>query len=800
MTALTFGLRISMTSDWHIGSGKGRHRSIDSLVDKDADGLPYVSASTIRGIWRDAAQLLASALDAGPPSSTAWSELADTLFGSEPTQQDLAGNAVSAAPSQSLMRLEDAGLSPGIRLHLTGGSAGRAALRDALTFIRPGIEIDPLSGRTKTDFLRFEQVSRRSLVFAAGGTVDLGNAQCSEIDQRVIAAFLVAAAALVERLGGKRRRGLGRCNWTMTFPSEDFLHDGAAAADILEEALQDGGVPRLLSLRKREPQTFAVDAGKTEWTIYRLAITTHAPVIVADEVQGNVITSQDSIPGTYLLGYVGQNLQGVVPEFWQHLAAGDVRVLPAYPDCNGERGLPLPLVWSLPKNKSDGIALQMIARGEDKLPYPMKPVRQGFVTGHDPMWWLPATKKSFKTHNTVLDETQRPDEEVGGVYTYEAIAASQVLHAEVRVRRSLAGHDRLATCLTDKTTLGRARHAGYGRVSIAASLYPTRDTPRTSEAGKLRLWLTSDAIVNAAAASGRDATRALQDAVADTLNMNVEDLFVTEDSPANWVNVRWRRVESWQTQWGLPRPTLMALQAGSVAELVLKPGVQVDIALLEREGIGARRGEGYGAVCVDHPLLSCAPSHKIAKSREPDESPPASLTPDDCKMLGQLHRRAWERWIVAAAETLMASQGNRTSVLGWMVAKTAKAVPPMSQIGGLRAAMGTLADQPELERVQAWATHLAAVPNRKNAWGDALGKLRALISAPGDVWTHFLPGDEAKLIERGLTPPPESWDGFNWRTDEELQRLAIYSLLAHAARFHKRALEAAELPLPETAQ
>ena len=65
MTALAFCLRISMTSDWQIGSGKGRHRSIDSLVDMDGDGLPYIAASTIRGMWRDAAQLLGSALDAG---------------------------------------------------------------------------------------------------------------------------------------------------------------------------------------------------------------------------------------------------------------------------------------------------------------------------------------------------------------------------------------------------------------------------------------------------------------------------------------------------------------------------------------------------------------------------------------------------------------------------------------------------------------------------------------------------------------------------------------------------------------
>ena len=124
----------------------------------------------------------------------------------------------------------------------------------------------------------------------------------------------------------------------------------------------------------------------------------------------------------------------------------------------------------------------------------------------------------------------------------------------------------------------------------------------------------------------------------------------------------------------------------------------------------------------------------------------------------------------------------------------------MSQIGGLRAAMGTLADQNELENARNWATHLAAVPNRKEAWGDALGKLRTLLGTPGDVWNHFAPDDEATISERGLQPPPEGWDGFDWRGDELLQRLAIYSLIVHSARFHKRAKEAAGSPQTEAAQ
>ena len=47
-----FTVRLIMESDWHVGSGTGRPGSIDRLIIRDADGLPFVPAKTLRGIWR----------------------------------------------------------------------------------------------------------------------------------------------------------------------------------------------------------------------------------------------------------------------------------------------------------------------------------------------------------------------------------------------------------------------------------------------------------------------------------------------------------------------------------------------------------------------------------------------------------------------------------------------------------------------------------------------------------------------------------------------------------------------------
>jgi len=60
-----FRLRLTMESDWHIGSGTGRPGNIDRLVVRDGDGLPFVPAKTLRGIWRDACERLVRGLDDG---------------------------------------------------------------------------------------------------------------------------------------------------------------------------------------------------------------------------------------------------------------------------------------------------------------------------------------------------------------------------------------------------------------------------------------------------------------------------------------------------------------------------------------------------------------------------------------------------------------------------------------------------------------------------------------------------------------------------------------------------------------
>ena len=49
---------IELFSYWHCGSGLSAGADVDSLVIKDAKGMPFVPGKTIKGLIREAAETL----------------------------------------------------------------------------------------------------------------------------------------------------------------------------------------------------------------------------------------------------------------------------------------------------------------------------------------------------------------------------------------------------------------------------------------------------------------------------------------------------------------------------------------------------------------------------------------------------------------------------------------------------------------------------------------------------------------------------------------------------------------------
>ncbi len=775
MTVTPYTLHIRMTSDWHIGTGTGRHAGIDRLVARDADQLPYIPASTVRNIWRDAAERLALGLDNGTPGG--WQDLVRQLFGSQPAGPD---KTDETEPVRSCVFVGDARLTDGI-----ASFAAHRDIRDALTFIKPGVGIDERTGTARDDFLRFEEIAMAGLTLSAPVTF---RKPAQDVD--AVKWFLVGAACLVERIGAKRRRGLGACEVRLldTGNNGDFTKLRQSAATKLREHTDNKKpAPIVVDRTLAEPMPKS-HSGPMTWQQVPIEIRHLSPLIIADEVQGNVITTLDHIPGGYLLPIVSNAARKAgIANVGERIAIGDLRVLPATIDVAGTRGLPIPQSWSALKDQDLEVPFTVhnVLLIDDPQSGPqLKAVRKGYVSakGGDAAW-QPSLKTSLRTHNVIEDEFQTPTEDVGGVFTYEAIEPGAVFRSVVQ----LLGNDAEVKALKEELGklsaihLGRAKQAGYGEARLELK-GPDRDVVCTPRRGELLVWLETDAVLPGDDLASVADLDSLAKAVAGVLDSTakMDAIFDLENSRAN---LRARRVQSWQAQWGLPRPSLTVLQAGSVARLKLRTD-QTPEALkhLATVGIGERRAEGFGAVRLNDPLVTGTPQVTKASPQERDaiRSHPSTDPMDNSKILALLSERAWKRRILARAEAVMSDPSERKTYLNF---DALGGTPRMSQLGALRALLTGLEPKASNSIVM-WI-------NRKMKWSGQgerpvpEGWLKQIdeIASPGEtVWTIL------GLVKNADTPPVEPGASPDVKRGK-LWSFAVANTLLIAMRHHKRASE-----------
>ena len=831
-TEIAFTLTITMRSDWHVGTGGGRHGAIDRLIERDVDDLPFIPASTVRGIWRDAAERLAYGLDGGTTGSTSgWAALVEALFGDQPVDRTVPDGGT---PKPGCLSIAAGRLPPDLRDALwqqaQGGDTdpGRRRLRQALTFVKPGVQIDPQSGRVTPKFLRFEEVARQGAVLTAQGRLLL-HGDPGDRWNRALAAVLVGSTGMVERLGGKRRRGAGRSTWSIAIddravPVRDL--DGAIAV-LKQEAPKapDGPAPT-------PAPAFGAATPADGWETVALDLDLVTPLVIAEAVLGNVVTSFDFIPGTYLLPYVAKRLETVArggPPVSAAITAGDIRVGHATPILGGERSLPIPLAWQREKDDTGGpdgkgkiynrLVECPLTEGQTrpmrsgyvrydaerpKLLTPegqTRPMRSGYVRfdpNHPTL--LTAVDTVVRTHNRIDDAVQRPTE--NGVYSYEAISPGRLRYrAMVRVRTDVARrlpNWQAAVAPTDpvELRLGRATKAGYGVVRLSAGpAVKAGNSGRQDQAANtpFTVWLTSDVLLRSPLLGTGSALGDWVTALGDALGVTVEAVEPTTPDQVTY-GLRLRRLESWVAAWQLPRPSLIALQAGSFVTVTATqtvPGPALEA--LERNGLGERRAEGFGEVWVDPPHLTeeasgwSDASRKDRPERRAEALPPplAGLPKDDPtrRFAKAVETAAWEAFVEEAAFTLANDDDWRKESLHW---DAAKGKPPMSQLGALRAAMGAYADAHDVASARQWFTQMTESPARADKWGQkARAALKTMLDPKG-------PDDAARIwawLEALGTPLPAPLVTDRDRLQERFRQAAVRDLLLAAMQAHKRSIE-----------
>ncbi len=309
---------------------------------------------------------------------------------------------------------------------------------------------------------------------------------------------------------------------------------------------------------------------------------------------------------------------------------GSVRYLNAYPlDRTGWRTLPTPLSWFYEKQSGlkpgvkihdfavaasqgllqpQNVGAQFWRRfadepGEEEDEGQQMPV---YVEFADPVW-------EINVHTLRDRRKGRATEDGGAVFRYQALASESHLGGVILAPEKDA--DEIDTLLqAGDLWLGRSRSAGYGRTVIGSirrksgwheSHVQFADVECN---GRLVLTLLSDAILrHDGTGSSGEAHRANNwGGFADRL---LPELLPAPLASALELEESYKQVVpvgGFNRKWGLPLDQAQAIAAGSV--FVYRATARItasDLEVLEREGVGERRVEGFGRVAANgHPDAS----------------------------------------------------------------------------------------------------------------------------------------------------------------------------------------------------
>ncbi|MBN2001741.1 MAG: hypothetical protein JXA21_00175 [Anaerolineae bacterium] len=273
-------------------------------------------------------------------------------------------------------------------------------------------------------------------------------------------------------------------------------------------------------------------------------------------------------------------------------------------------------------------------------------------------------------HLRVDPETQRAAE--GNLFSYDALDSGQYFVGELLCAGANDWRNLQAlTGLTEKTALtlrlGKANRRGYGQVTLwleprvekaTGAETATPDAANTtgdvegqnfSTKSSLVMTLLTDAIILDPWGRG----------CAGFDEAWLSELFSTETCKVQAKILRVfcsaREVDAFNAHLGLPRWRDVALTAGSAVGFTTELDETQQEAFvarlqeIERDGIGMRRGEGFGRVTFDHPLYPGAQqTEHEAVGIDLDERPdlripsPAATAP---QLLAQF-RQEWEKYLV----------------------------------------------------------------------------------------------------------------------------------------------------------
>ncbi|WFE21040.1 RAMP superfamily CRISPR-associated protein [Solwaraspora sp. WMMD937] len=805
-----FTVEVEFLSDWACGTGTSRHGAVDREVQRDADGLPMLRGKALAAVLRDAAETVAVGLDDGAISGV-WQDWVEAIFGSQPgassrQRLDPGGRfrpQQRATPVPAALQARPLRLPEEVRRAIAAfDTRDRDLAREATALLRPGVAIDIDRRTAADDTFRIEERAAVGLTVTAEWQLIFPGVG-SEVPWEA-ELLLRAAARLVDAIGGKRRRGAGRCRVTIV---DDAPPNHGADGEEVGPEVGRGADSQLTALLDRvdevRPPADVVSTGTDDkatplgaWAteppvhLHDLRITTLTPLLVARGVIGNMVLTERFVPGTSLLPMVAQALDQSANDrsATELITGGQVVVTNATVEVNDKRSLPVPRALHRPKDTDpDTEGTGPDEQHGDQPVQLINLLRPRTDDGRrlQPMtgYYVPDGRGGIRhaeadlvaqAHAVVDDTSQRPTEDSGGLFVYEAIAAGTVLRCELWLP---AGTKLDTKWLNGKHAIGRSRKDDYGHVTVEviapgrplkAHSSPDRtgdnidgdvnDDGGDANNGQLVLWLLSDLLLSGPAGEPVTDPTVVGAVLGKRLGVTLTLPDPGPDGPPREL-VTTRRVESWQRRWSMPRPSLTGLAAGSVIRFEMTGKLDRKRVLrVEATGLGERTAEGYGRIALQPPLLAAdtvrlsdpALPHDCGNAQKPGTEQQEGERPAEQQpgLAVELRRRGWRRELHRTAAVRAASAELRR-----------KFVPPdatAAQLGTLR----TLADRLTVaggpQQMLSWIAATERNRTRKEVWGaERLGLLRMLASGDDVLWRHLTepPAD----IAGELHPAAAGW-------------------------------------------
>ena len=448
-----------------------------------------------------------------------------------------------------------------------------------------------------------------------------------------------------------------------TYSSADVKTVADHLRGRVQESLRE--IPALpKDLPKDSPQDIKIrnsqqsESEHTTWYETSLDIVLESPVVSYEVPFSNEVRSLDFLRGTVLVPWLHGLLRKNYPGnalVNSAIVSGDLRISDALPVYEALAGLPVPFVMENEKVPEDKLEdkqddIQPCTLFNRHIPINDQvcgdhtiPTRGRYLfvksSGAPVAGWIGKPSLIGRQSTAINSETGAAKD--GQLFLVRALPAWLRLRASVVVSKQLLSALRGADATSAASpltldlgiaeqlaflgsrkltgTFGRARCTVGTTFTRVGSTPPPVEGPVTDEGTQasscehtevVSLWFTSDVLARSSALGPGGSVEDLELAFRRA-NVPVTVVQESPDQDSGDKNrkqiltaIRHRRVDSWSPRDNAPRATRLAIQAGSVVQVLVSPQDLGALETLGHIGVGELTPQGYGRFLVDSPTLA----------------------------------------------------------------------------------------------------------------------------------------------------------------------------------------------------